>query len=140
MSESVELAAEQAVATGMPGPTPMRESDAPVSSVAFVRDDDSLPSAARKLIPSFWRLVLGMALGLGVGVVVIFIVNPHVASEVHDALRAAVQPSYLLPALACAAAAIVTGQAVMQVLMPLPPLPGGAGAVSLGTRGAQRAT
>src|SRR5665647_798667 len=112
MSGNLELTAEQAVEAGLPAPAPPQGSDATASSAAsgdaFLAGDDSIPSAARKLIPSFWRLVLGMALGLAVGLAVILIVNPHIASDVHDAQRAAVQPVYLLLALACTALAIIT--------------------------------
>src|SRR5665647_3051088 len=86
MSESLELTAEQAVEAGLPAPAPPQGSDATASSVAsgdaLLAGDDSIPSAARKLIPSFWRLVLGVALGLAVGLAVILIVNPHVAGDV----------------------------------------------------------
>jgi len=112
MSGNLELTAEQAVEAGLPAPAPPQGSDATASSAAsgdaFLAGDDFIPSAARKLIPSFWRLVLGIALGLAVGLAVILIVNPHIASDVHDAQRAAVQPIYLLLALACTALAIIT--------------------------------
>ena len=103
MSESFELTAERAVEDGLPTPAPACESATTAAS-----GGDALPAAARRLIPGFWRLMLGMALGLGVGVAVIFIVNPHVAGDMHDAQRAAVQPVYLLVALACTAIAIIT--------------------------------
>jgi uncharacterized protein (TIRG00374 family) len=109
MSESFELTADQAVDSGLPAPGPAQGRPASAASgETLLPADDSLSPAARKLIPSFWRLVLSTMLGLGVGVAVIFIVNPHIASDVHDAQRAAVQPVYLLLALACTAIAIVT--------------------------------
>jgi uncharacterized protein (TIRG00374 family) len=101
MNESVELTAEEAVEAGVR--PPMQRSDATARAGV-----DSLPPAARKLIPSFGRLLLGMALGLGVGVAVIFIVNPHIASDVHDARLASVRPWHLVLALGWTAAAIVT--------------------------------
>ena len=57
-------------------------------------------SPGRLLVPSLWRMLLGMVGGLGVGVVVILIANPHIARDVQDAQRASVQPVYLLAALA----------------------------------------
>jgi uncharacterized protein (TIRG00374 family) len=62
----------------------------------------------RLLLPSLWRMLLGMAGGLGVGIAVILIVNPHIAADVHNAQRASVQPVYLLLALMCVAVVIVT--------------------------------
>jgi len=62
----------------------------------------------RLLIPSLWRMLLGMAVGLGIGVAVILIFNPHIATDVHDAQRASTQPAYLLLALLCAALVIAT--------------------------------
>jgi uncharacterized protein (TIRG00374 family) len=66
----------------------------------------SAPS--RLLVPSLWRMLLGMLGGLGIGIAVILIVNPHVATDVHNAQRASVQPGYLLLALLCVAVVIVT--------------------------------
>jgi uncharacterized protein (TIRG00374 family) len=60
------------------------------------------------LVPSLWRMLIGMAVGLGIGVAVILIVNPHIAADVHNAQRAAVQPVYLLLASLCVAVVIVT--------------------------------
>jgi len=112
MSENLELTAEQAVEAGLSAPSPPQGSDTTASSAAsgeaFLPGDDSSSPAARKLMPSFWRLVLSMALGLGVGLAVIFIVNPHIANEVHNAQRASVRPVYLLLALACTVLAIAT--------------------------------
>ncbi|MCX6364329.1 MAG: hypothetical protein NTW58_09230, partial [Actinobacteria bacterium] len=66
----------------------------------------SAPS--RLLVPSLWRLLLGMAGGLGVGIAVILIVNPHIVTDVHNAQRASVQPVLLVLALLCVAVVIVT--------------------------------
>jgi len=55
----------------------------------------------RLLIPGLWRMLIGMAVGLGIGVAVILIVNPHIAADVHNAQRASVQPVYLILALLC---------------------------------------
>jgi glycosyltransferase 2 family protein len=63
---------------------------------------------SRLLVPSGWRMVLSMVGGLAVGIVVILIANPHIATEVHAAQRASVQPVFLLLALLCAAVVIVT--------------------------------
>jgi len=63
---------------------------------------------SRLLVPSLWRMLLGMLGGLGIGIAVILIVNPHIATDVHNAQRASVQPGYLLLALLCAAVVIVT--------------------------------
>ncbi len=68
------------------------------------RRETTLPHA---LIPSVSRLLLGMAVGLGVGIAVILIVNPHIATDVHNAQRASVKPVYLLLALACTVLVIV---------------------------------
>jgi len=66
----------------------------------------SAPS--RLLVPRLWKMLLGMAAGLGVGIAVILIVTPHIATDVHNAQRASVQPAYLLLALLCVAVVIVT--------------------------------
>src|SRR5665254_16310 len=60
----------------------------------------SAPS--RLLVPSLWKMLLGMAGGLGVAVAVIL------NADVHNAQRASVQPGYLLLALLCVAVVIVT--------------------------------
>ena len=59
-------------------------------------------------MPSLWRMLIGMLGGLGVGDVVILLVSPHIATQVHAAQRASVQPLYLLLALLCVAVVIVT--------------------------------
>ena len=66
----------------------------------------SAPS--RLLVPRLWKMLLGMAAGLGVGIAVILIVTPHIATDVHNAQRASVQPVYLLLALLCVAVVIAT--------------------------------
>ena len=66
------------------------------------------PGPGRLLVPSLWRILLGMAGGLGVGIVVILIANPHIARDVQDAQRASVQPVYLLLALACVGLVLLT--------------------------------
>jgi uncharacterized protein (TIRG00374 family) len=53
----------------------------------------------RLLVPSLWRMFLGMAAALALGLAVILIANPHIATDVHNAQRASVQPWYLLLAL-----------------------------------------
>ena len=65
-------------------------------------------TTSRLLMPSLWRMLMGMLGGLGVGVVVILLVSPHIATQVHAAQRASVQPLYLLLALLCIAVVIVT--------------------------------
>jgi uncharacterized protein (TIRG00374 family) len=65
-------------------------------------------SPSRLLVPSLWRILLGMAGGLAVGIVVILIANPHLAHDVHEAQRASVQPAYLLAALACVGVVLLT--------------------------------
>jgi len=65
-------------------------------------------SPGRLLVPSMWRMLLGMVGGLGVGIVVILIANPHIARDVQDAQRASVQPIYLLAALACVGVVLLT--------------------------------
>jgi uncharacterized membrane protein YbhN (UPF0104 family) len=89
---------------------------AETAPLADASGDGSAPEArrpeptmvSRLLVPSLWRLVLGMVGGLAVGVVVILIVNPHIATEVHNAQRASVQPQYLLLALLATGVVIVT--------------------------------
>ncbi len=122
-----------AVAAGEPGRRPF---DTPPVTVATSADDgeshpdaievaetialDTMPaipglapegpaaSPGRLLVPSLWRMLLGMVGGLGVGVVVILIANPHIARDVQDAQRASVQPVYLLAALACVGVVLLT--------------------------------
>ena len=62
----------------------------------------------RLLVPSLWKMLLGTAGGLSVGIAAILIINPHIATDVHNAQRASVQPGYLLLALLCVAVVIVT--------------------------------
>jgi len=110
MSESLDAAAER---------TPRPADDMDAIEVAETCPVDTIPpipgvapqgvsSPGRLLVPSLWRVLLGMAGGLGVGIVVIFIVNPHIVTDVHNAQRASVQPGYLLLALLCVAAVIIT--------------------------------
>ena len=65
-------------------------------------------SPGRLLVPSMWRMLLGMVGGLGVGIVVILTANPHIARDVQNAQRASVQPVYLLAALACVGVVLLT--------------------------------
>ena len=69
---------------------------------------EGVSAPSRLLVPSLWKMLLGMAGGLGVAVAVILIANPHIATDVHNAQRASVQPGYLLLALLCVAVVIVT--------------------------------
>lgn len=54
------------------------------------------PKTARPLLPSSWRLALGMVAGLLVGGLVIYLANPHIATQVQEAQRASVRPLYLV--------------------------------------------
>ncbi len=110
MSENPEVAAEAP-------PRPADDMDAIQRAETMPLDTlPSIPgiapegasSPSRLLVPSLWRVLLGMAGGLGVGIVVIFIVNPHIVSDVHNAQRASVQPFYLLLALLCVAVITTT--------------------------------
>jgi uncharacterized protein (TIRG00374 family) len=65
-------------------------------------------TAGRLLVPSMWRMLLGMVGGLGIGLVVILIASPHLAHDVQDAQHASVQPLYLLAALGCVAVVLLT--------------------------------
>jgi len=69
---------------------------------------EGVSAPGRLLVPSLGRMLLGMAAGLGIGVAVILIANPHIATDVHDAQRASVQPAYLLLALLCVAIIVIT--------------------------------
>jgi len=60
----------------------------------------------RPHVPNMGRMLLGMAVGLGVGIAVILIFNPHIGTQIKDAERATTQPFYLLLALLCMAVAI----------------------------------
>jgi len=60
------------------------------------------------LVPNTSRLLLGMAGGLGVGIAVILVFNPHIGTQIKDAERATTQPFYLLLALMCMAIVIAT--------------------------------
>ena len=110
MSESLDVAVE-------PAPQPTNDMDA--IEVAETMPLDGMPpipgiapqgasAPGRLLVPSLWRMLLGMAAGLGVGIAVILIVNPNIVTDVHNAQRASVQPVYLLLALLSVAVAIVT--------------------------------
>lgn len=110
MSESLDAAAEG---------TPRPPDDMDAIEVAETIPLDTIPpipgialegvsAPGRILVPSLWRMLLGMAAGLGVGIAVILIANPHIATDVHNAQRASVQPLYLLLALLCVGAVIVT--------------------------------
>ncbi len=65
-------------------------------------------AASKPLVPSFWRMALGMLAAVVVGVGVILLVSPHIAHDVYSAKRASTQPWYLLAALLCAAVAMAT--------------------------------
>jgi uncharacterized protein (TIRG00374 family) len=78
------------------------------ATCALVPAERGESAAPRSPIPSLWRLLLGMTAGLGVGVAVILIVNPRLASDVQHMPLATMEPAYLLLALACTAVVIVT--------------------------------
>ena len=69
---------------------------------------EGVSAPGRLLLPSLWRMFLGMAVALALGITVILIANPHIATDVHNAQRASVQPWYLLLALLCTAVMILT--------------------------------
>jgi uncharacterized protein (TIRG00374 family) len=52
-------------------------------------------------VPNVRRMLVGMAGGLGVGIAVILIINPHIGTQIQNAERATSQPLYLLLALFC---------------------------------------
>ena len=83
MSESLDVAVE-------PAPQPTNDMDA--IEVAETMPLDGMPpipgiapqgasAPGRLLVPSLWRMLLGMAAGLGVGIAVILIVNPNIVTD-----------------------------------------------------------